>query len=110
MTETFESALQGRVGEMLDACTRCGKCVEVCPATGPAGLGTEAREHPASVIGGIGNNAGALLGGPIVGLISAFAAYKLGGEFESLVLVLVLVAMLLIRPQGIFGATSARRV
>ncbi len=64
----------------------------------------------ASVIGGIGNNAGALLGGPIVGLISAFAAYKLGGEFESLVLVLVLVAMLLIRPQGIFGATSARRV
>ena len=30
----------------------------------------------ASVIGGIGNNAGALLGGPIVGLISAFAAYQ----------------------------------
>jgi Fe-S oxidoreductase len=53
MTETFESALQGRVGEMLDACTRCGKCVEVCPTTGPAGLGTEARENPASVIGGV---------------------------------------------------------
>lgn len=64
----------------------------------------------ASVIGGIGNNTGALVGGPIVGLISAFATFKLGGEFESLVLVLVLVAMLLIRPEGIFGATSARRV
>jgi branched-chain amino acid transport system permease protein len=62
------------------------------------------------VIGGIGNNTGALIGGPIVGLISAFATYKLGGEFESLVLVLVLVVMLLIRPKGIFGATSARRV
>jgi branched-chain amino acid transport system permease protein len=64
----------------------------------------------ASVIGGIGNNTGALVGGPIVGLISAFATFKLGGEFESLVLVLVLVAMLLIRPKGIFGAASARRV
>ncbi len=64
----------------------------------------------ASVIGGIGNNTGALVGGPIVGLISAFATYGLGGEFESLVLVLVLVAMLLIRPKGIFGSASARRV
>jgi len=64
----------------------------------------------ASVIGGIGNNTGALVGGPVVGLISAFATFKLGGEFESLVLVLVLVAMLLIRPKGIFGAASARRV
>lgn len=64
----------------------------------------------ASVIGGIGNNTGALVGGPIVGLISAFATFKLGGEFESLVLVLMLVAMLLIRPKGIFGAVSARRV
>jgi heterodisulfide reductase subunit D len=53
MTESFESALQARTDEMLDACTRCGKCVEVCPATGPAGLGTQARENPASVIGGI---------------------------------------------------------
>ncbi len=64
----------------------------------------------ASVIGGIGNNTGALVGGPIVGLISAFATFKLGGQFESLILVLVLVAMLLIRPKGIFGAASARRV
>jgi ferredoxin len=31
MAETFESALQARVDDMVDACTRCGKCVEVCP-------------------------------------------------------------------------------
>jgi heterodisulfide reductase subunit D len=53
MTETFESALQTRVDDMLDACTRCGKCVEVCPAAEPAGLGIQAREDPASVIGGV---------------------------------------------------------
>ena len=49
MPETFESALQARVDSMLDACTRCGKCVEVCPVTGAAGVDAE----PPQVIGGI---------------------------------------------------------
>jgi len=53
MPETFESALQARVDEMVDACTRCGKCVEVCPATGPAGLTAEERQNPVQVIDGI---------------------------------------------------------
>ena len=38
-----KSALQARVDAMVDACTRCGKCVEVCPATGAAGLTAEER-------------------------------------------------------------------
>jgi ferredoxin len=53
MTTSFESALQGRIDAMTDACTRCGKCVEVCPATEPAGLSTEQRQNPAEVIGGV---------------------------------------------------------
>jgi heterodisulfide reductase subunit D len=53
MTTSFESALQGRVDAMVDACTRCGKCVEVCPAAEPAGLSTEQRQNPAEVIGGV---------------------------------------------------------
>jgi Fe-S oxidoreductase len=40
MTATgFETALTARTNEMLDACTRCGKCVEICPVTQPAGVG-----------------------------------------------------------------------
>jgi Fe-S oxidoreductase len=51
MTETaFETALAARTGEMIDACTRCGKCVEICPVTGQAGVG-EAR--PDAVIAGV---------------------------------------------------------
>ncbi|MGN6572977.1 MAG: 4Fe-4S dicluster domain-containing protein [Pseudolabrys sp.] len=51
MTEmTFETALAARTGDMIDACTRCGKCVEVCPVTGPAGVGDAA---PRDVIGGV---------------------------------------------------------
>lgn len=47
---SFEMALNGRVGHMLDACTRCGKCVEVCPSVGPAGL---SDVGPKDVIGGV---------------------------------------------------------
>jgi len=35
---SFETVLRGRVDEMLDACTKCGKCVEVCPSVSPAGI------------------------------------------------------------------------
>jgi heterodisulfide reductase subunit D len=51
MTDTaFEVALAARTGQMLDACTKCGKCVKICPMTGPAGVGDAA---PESVIGGV---------------------------------------------------------
>jgi heterodisulfide reductase subunit D len=50
MTETFESALAGRVAAMADACTRCGKCVEVCPVTGPGGVKAEPREVISGII------------------------------------------------------------
>jgi heterodisulfide reductase subunit D len=49
MSDTFETALAERVAAMVDACTRCGKCVEVCPVTGPGGVNAE----PVAVISGI---------------------------------------------------------
>ncbi|MGA6969206.1 MAG: (Fe-S)-binding protein, partial [Xanthobacteraceae bacterium] len=49
MTETFETALAARVDAMTDACIRCGKCVEVCPVTGPGRVDAA----PRSVIDGI---------------------------------------------------------
>jgi heterodisulfide reductase subunit D len=39
---SFETALGARVEDMLDACTRCGKCVEVCPSVAPAGIANAA--------------------------------------------------------------------
>ena len=51
MTElSFETALNDRVGEMLDACTRCGKCVEACPSVKPANI---ADASPVAVISGV---------------------------------------------------------
>src|SRR3989475_12263483 len=50
MTDTFETALSARVAAMTDACTRCGKCVEVCPVTGPGGVDAEPRAVIAGII------------------------------------------------------------
>jgi Fe-S oxidoreductase len=47
---SFEAAIQSRVDEMVDACTRCGKCVEACPSVKPAGI---ADAPPKDVISGI---------------------------------------------------------
>jgi Fe-S oxidoreductase len=46
----FEAALKEHVDGMLDACTRCGKCVEACPSVAPAGISDEESED---IIGGI---------------------------------------------------------
>jgi Fe-S oxidoreductase len=49
---SFEAALDERVADMLDACTRCGKCVEVCPSVKPAGIAEASSED---IIGGVLN-------------------------------------------------------
>jgi len=51
MTQTaFETAVSSRVDAMVDACVRCGKCVEVCPVTDAAGM---AQAEPVAVISGV---------------------------------------------------------
>jgi heterodisulfide reductase subunit D len=50
MSNFFEDALSGRVQDITDACTRCGKCVEVCPVKTPAGVAAPAQEVVSGVI------------------------------------------------------------
>jgi heterodisulfide reductase subunit D len=50
MGNFFEDALKGRIEEIIDACTRCGKCVEVCPVRAPAGVTASAHEVVSGVI------------------------------------------------------------
>src|SRR5438874_496489 len=45
--DAFIASLDLRVSEILDRCTRCARCVEVCPTAGPAGIDTR---EPAAVV------------------------------------------------------------
>ncbi len=38
--DAFIVTIDARVGDILDRCIRCAKCVEVCPTAGPAGIDT----------------------------------------------------------------------
>src|ERR1700688_3814459 len=50
MDNDFEEAWGGHIDEMLDACTRCAKCVEPCPVKTPAGVAAPAQEVITGVI------------------------------------------------------------
>jgi len=52
MTETFAEALEARAQDVLDRCTSCGRCFEVCPMTEPAGLSSG---HAPDVVGNVLN-------------------------------------------------------
>jgi heterodisulfide reductase subunit D len=45
---SFLRSLDARVADILDACTRCGRCVEVCPMPGPAGIDASKPEAVAA--------------------------------------------------------------
>ncbi len=60
------------------------------------------------ILGGMGSIPGAMLAAFIVGLIEAYASVYLGGSKGALVLFVLVLVILLVRPQGIFG-TEARK-
>jgi branched-chain amino acid transport system permease protein len=64
----------------------------------------------AAVIGGLGNQLGALIAGPAIGMLSVLSIFTIGGEFEEAVGLAVLIVVLLIKPEGVFGRPAARRV
>jgi len=64
----------------------------------------------ALAVGGLGSNTGALVGGAALGLLSAVATYLIGGEYQNTVAVGLLMVVLLLKPEGLFGAKNVRPV
>ena len=57
----------------------------------------------AAILGGIGSVPGAVLGGLIVGIAEAAAVQVIGADYRAAIAFLILIAVLLVRPAGIFG-------
>jgi branched-chain amino acid transport system permease protein len=64
----------------------------------------------ALVIGGFGSQFGVLIGGMVVGLTEALTARWFGSEYSLIAVFGVLLAVLLLRPQGLFGERTGRIV
>ena len=64
----------------------------------------------ATVLGGLGNMPGAIIGGFAIGICEALAATYIGSNAQEVSAFVVIMAVLLVRPTGIFGARGQRDV
>ena len=68
------------------------------------------KAFPAAVLGGFGSIPGAIVGGLIIGNVEAIAGFYLPPGFKDVAAYVILLLVLMIRPQGLFGATIRKKV
>ena len=64
----------------------------------------------AAVLGGLDSPAGAVVGGLLLGISLSFVSGYLGSELVAMAALVMLMAVLLVRPGGIFSGIAERRV
>lgn len=68
------------------------------------------KAFSAAVLGGIGVLYGSVIGGLVVGVSESFAASYLGGGYRDAIAFLILILVLIIRPNGLFGKKKITKV
>ncbi|MCK8486988.1 branched-chain amino acid ABC transporter permease [Paenibacillus sp. MBLB2552] len=76
------------------------------------------KAFTAAVLGGIGNIRGAMFGGLFIGVLEMFSSANLsvmtggalGGEYKDVVAFLILIAVLIFKPEGLFGKAVKEKV
>ncbi|MFT8316832.1 MAG: branched-chain amino acid ABC transporter permease [Sporolactobacillus sp.] len=76
------------------------------------------KAFTAAVLGGIGNIRGAMFGGLLLGLIEMFAAANLstlthgmfGSEYKDVFAFIILILVLIFKPEGLFGKATIEKV
>jgi len=64
----------------------------------------------AAMLGGIGSAAGAIVGGLLIGMMEAFAAGYVSSNYKDAVAFIIILAVLILIPQGLFGRAKVERV
>ena len=64
----------------------------------------------AAIVGGLGNPMGAVAGGLVVGIAEAMTAGYISSAYKDAVAFLIILAVLVIRPSGLFGRRQSDRV
>ena len=63
----------------------------------------------AAVLGGIGNITGAMLGGIIIGLAEVLGAGYISSGYRLAIAYIIMIAVIVIRPSGLFGKSTGTR-
>lgn len=74
------------------------------------GLSIELKGLAVIILGGMGSLTGAMAGGLLLGLAEVLAVVYIGASWRDVVAFGLLFAILLLRPQGLFGAKAVREV
>jgi branched-chain amino acid transport system permease protein len=65
---------------------------------------------PVVILGGLDSVPGAVVGGAIIGLLSSYTGGYIGGGLETVIPYIALLAILLVKPYGLFGQVRIERV
>lgn len=67
------------------------------------------KAFAASIVGGFGNIPGAIVGGLAIGVIETFGGFYISSSYTDAIAFIILIGVLLLRPQGLFGERIAEK-
>ena len=68
------------------------------------------KAFPAAVVGGFGSLPGAIVGGLVIGVVEAFSGFYLPEGFKDIAAYVVVLVMLVVKPNGLFGGSARKKV
>lgn len=68
------------------------------------------KAFPAAVVGGFGSIPGALVGGLVIGIVESLAGFYLPEGFKDIAAYVVVLVMLVVKPNGLFGENLTKKV
>ena len=68
------------------------------------------KAFPAAVVGGFGSLPGAIVGGLIIGLVESFAGFYAPDGVKDVAAYVVVLVMLMVKPNGLFGEKLRKKV
>lgn len=68
------------------------------------------KAFPAAVVGGFGSLPGAIVGGLIIGIVEALSGFYLPEGFKDIAPYIVVLLMLVLKPNGLFGEKLRKKV
>jgi len=68
------------------------------------------KAFPAAVVGGFGSLPGAIVGGLVIGIVESLSGFYLPEGFKDVAAYVVVLIMLMVRPNGLFGERLVKKV